>query len=86
MYGVIMDKIMNVEATDRWLSVQEISKYLGVSKESVYRWIETKNIPVSRVGKQWKFKTELVDEWVLSGEASDIKVILKSSEDNHVSQ
>ena len=28
------------EMEDRWLSVDEISKHLGVSSDTVYRWIE----------------------------------------------
>lgn len=28
------------EMEDRWLSVDEIGKYLGVSSDSVYRWID----------------------------------------------
>lgn len=28
------------ELEDRWLSVDEICKYLGVSNDTVYRWID----------------------------------------------
>lgn len=56
---------------DRWLSVDEISTYLGVSRDTIYRWIEIKKIPVHRVGKLWKFKRGEVDEWVVSGGAAD---------------
>ena len=56
---------------DRWLSVEEIAKYLGVSKESIYRWLESKNMPAHKVGRQWKFKVEEVDSWVTSGEANE---------------
>ena len=62
---------MNLEVTDRWLSVQEIAKYLGISKETVYRWIDKNRIPTHKVGKQWKFKTADIDIWVKSGQASD---------------
>jgi excisionase family DNA binding protein len=56
---------------DRWLSVEEIAKHLGVSKESIYRWLERGKIPAHRVGKQWRFQVEEVNEWVRRGEASD---------------
>jgi len=56
---------------DRWLSVQEIAYYLGISKETVYRWLEAKKIPAHKIGKQWKFKTQEVDQWVTSGGAID---------------
>lgn len=67
--------------TDRWLSVEEIAKHLGVSKETIYRWVEKKKIPASKVGRQWKFKMTLVDEWVLSGEASENKIAKDASSD-----
>lgn len=62
---------MNLEITDRWLSVQEIAHYLGISKETVYRWLDSKKIPAHKIGKQWKFKTNEVDQWVFNGEASE---------------
>ncbi len=55
-----------------WLSVEEIAKHLGVSKESIYRWLERKTIPSHRVGKLWKFKPSEVDQWVMSGGASSM--------------
>ena len=49
---------------DRWRSVQEIAKYLGVSTDSVYRWVEQRGLPVHRVGRLLRFKCSEVDEWV----------------------
>ena len=54
---------------ERWLSVEEIAKHLGVSKETIYRWVEKEKIPASKVGRQWKFKVSEVDEWVKNGGA-----------------
>jgi len=56
---------------DRWLSVEQISEHLGVTKDSIYRWIEQKALPAHKVGKLWKFRKGEVDEWVLSGQARD---------------
>ena len=53
-----------------WLSVEEIASHLGVSKETIYRWLEKSRIPAHRVGKLWKFKTTEVDDWIRSGSAS----------------
>ena len=50
--------------TDRWLSVEEIAEYLGVSKDTVYAWIAKRNMPAHRIGRLWKFKSEEVDGWV----------------------
>ena len=57
--------------SERWLSVDEIAKYLGISKDTVYTWISKRNMPAHKVGRLWKFKTEEVDNWVRDGGAAD---------------
>lgn len=59
---------------DRWLSVEEISQYLGISKDTVYTWINNKNMPAHKIGRLWKFKRDEVDTWVRDGKTRDIKV------------
>ena len=59
------------EMEDRWLSVDEIGKYLGVSSDTVYRWIDKHAMPAHRMGRLWKFKKDEVDTWVKSGGAAD---------------
>ena len=56
---------------ERWLSVEEIAAHLGISKETVYRWLDRGKVPAHRVGRLWKFKASEVDEWVVRGEAAD---------------
>lgn len=65
---------LEVEMTDRWLSVEEIAGYLGVSKDTVYAWINKRNMPAHRIGRLWKFKSEEIDEWVRSGGAAEGEV------------
>jgi excisionase family DNA binding protein len=50
----------------RWLSVDEISQYLGVTRDTVYKWISGKTMPAHKVGRKWLFKVLEVDEWVVS--------------------
>jgi excisionase family DNA binding protein len=57
--------------SERWLSVEEMSEYLGVSKDTVYAWINKKNMPAHRIGRFWKFKVDEVDQWVRSGGAAE---------------
>lgn len=56
---------------DRWFSVGETTEYLGISKNSVYAWIEKKVLPGHRIGRLWKFKRSEVDEWVYKRKAAD---------------
>jgi excisionase family DNA binding protein len=55
---------------DRWMSVDEVAEYLGVSKDSVYSWLTSKGMPGYRVGRFWKFKRNDVDAWVRAGGAA----------------
>ena len=52
---------------ERWLSVEEIATHLGVSKETIYRWVDKNKVPAHKVGRQWKFKVSEVDGWVTAG-------------------
>ena len=38
------------EIEDRWLSVEEVSKYLGVRNDTVYRWIDKHRMATHRMG------------------------------------
>lgn len=60
-----------MELTNRWYSLKEICKYLGISRDTVFKWIETKNMPAHKMGRQWKFKVDEVDEWVKAGCAAE---------------
>jgi excisionase family DNA binding protein len=54
---------------ESWVSVEEVASHLGVAKESVYRWIESKCLPAHRVGRLWKFRLSEVDKWIEAGGA-----------------
>jgi excisionase family DNA binding protein len=48
-----------------WLSADEIARHLGISKETVYRWVRHDELPAHRIGRLLKFKLSDVDAWVL---------------------
>ncbi|HZK18185.1 MAG: helix-turn-helix domain-containing protein [Syntrophomonadaceae bacterium] len=62
---------MDYITTEKWSSLEEIAEHLGVSKDTIYRWISTKQMPAHKVGKLWKFKISEIDKWVTKGEAAD---------------
>ena len=57
-------------AVEPWVSVEQIAAHLGVTKDSVYRWIDKKGLPAHRMGRLWKFKISQVDAWVEAGGAA----------------
>ena len=60
-----------VDIEDRWLSIKEITKHLGVSDDTVYKWIDKHGVPAHRMGSSLEIKKDEVDEWVKAGGASD---------------
>ena len=55
--------------TEPWASADDLAKH-GVAWDSVYRWIERRNLLAPKIGRLWKFKLSEVDEWVRVGGAS----------------
>ncbi len=48
----------------------ELAGYLRISRASIYRLVRQKQIPVSKVGRQLRFRKDTIDLWLSKGEAS----------------
>lgn len=47
----------------KWISIEELSEYLGISAVTIRSWIRSgKDIPAVRIGRQWRFRIEEIDE------------------------
>ena len=57
-------------SSEPWVAVEDVARHLGVTRDSVYRWIEHKKMPAHKMGRLWKFKLSEVDEWVREGGAA----------------
>ena len=56
---------------ERWMSLEEISNHLGVSKDTIRSWIKKETIPFYKVGRLYKFKISEVDAWIESGQSAN---------------
>ena len=50
-----------------WVDIAEVAAHLQVTKDSIYRWVDTKAFPARRVGRLLRFRLSEVDEWVKAG-------------------
>lgn len=48
-----------------WVSLEEIALHLGVSQDSIHRWIRKRSMPGHQIGRLWKFNISEVDERVV---------------------
>lgn len=54
--------------TDKWLTIDQIARYLQVSKEKIYKLCQRGKMPAAKFGGQWRFKKEVVDQWLLGNQ------------------
>ena len=54
-----------------WVTAEQVAQHLGIVKDTVYRWRESKGLPAHKVGRLWKFQLSEVDEWVRAGGADE---------------
>ena len=46
------------------MDIREASEYLGVSRETLYKYVFDERIPAFKLGNRWKFKKTLLDRWM----------------------
>lgn len=66
-----MDKI------DKWLTIDELAGYIKMSRTKLYGMAQRGEVPASKIGTQWRFDREEIDQWMKSlatgNVGSDIK-------------
>ena len=55
------------------LTVREVAEYLRMSETKVYRLVKERRLPVFRIGKSWRFRKDLLDDWLSQCTESSIK-------------
>ena len=46
------------------MDMDEAAAYLGVVKQTLYKWVNERRIPVTKVGRLNKFNRTLLDVWL----------------------
>ena len=46
------------------MDIRGASEYLGVSRETLYKYVYEEKIPAFKLGNRWKFKKTLLDRWM----------------------
>ena len=65
------------------MNIRQASQYLGVSPDTLYRYVSEEKIPAFKLGNRWKFKKSLLDTWMenqsLSSEMARPRKLTKST-------
>ena len=65
------------------MNIRQASRYLGVSPDTLYKYVSEEKIPAFKLGNRWKFKKSILDSWMenksLTGENERSRRLAKSS-------
>jgi len=45
------------------MTLEEVADYLKLKPQTIYTWAQEKKIPAAKLGKEWRFKKSIIDEW-----------------------
>ncbi len=51
-------------ASDTVLTIAELSKYLKISRSTLYKLAQEGKLPAQKVGRHWRFHKALIDQWL----------------------
>ncbi|MBN1180136.1 MAG: helix-turn-helix domain-containing protein [Anaerolineae bacterium] len=49
--------------TTEIMTAQEVADYLRLTEATVYKLAQAGEIPATKVGRAWRFRRDLIDEW-----------------------
>jgi len=62
IFETLLKKTNRIEK--RYLSIDELSQYIGIKKGTIYQWTNQRRIPYSKLGKVLKFDKQKIDNWL----------------------
>ena len=46
------------------MNIRQASQYLGVSADTLYKYVNEEKIPAFKLGNRWRFKKTKIDQWM----------------------
>ena len=46
------------------MNIRQASHYLGVSADTLYKYVNEQQIPAFKLGNRWRFKKSRIDQWM----------------------
>jgi len=69
--GVEMGEVEKTERVEvEIMTTSEVAQYLRLAEATIYRLAQAGEIPAMKVGRVWRFRKDLIDEWFRQGSGS----------------
>jgi excisionase family DNA binding protein len=46
------------------MTLEQVAKYLKLKPQTIYKWAQEGKIPAAKLGKEWRFRRTILDEWI----------------------
>ena len=46
------------------MNIRQAAQYLGVSPDTLYKYVGEQKIPAFKLGNRWRFKKSKLDQWM----------------------
>ena len=60
------------------MNIRQASQYLGVSPDTLYKYVNEQKIPAFKLGNRWRFKKTRLDQW-MEEQSTEIEVKAKKA-------
>ncbi|MBL7154439.1 MAG: helix-turn-helix domain-containing protein [Phycisphaerae bacterium] len=60
------------------MTLEEVAAYLRLKPQTIYTWAQDKKIPAAKLGKEWRFKKSILDEWFLQHLDEKFNAVVKA--------
>lgn len=55
------------------MTVKDVAEYLRMSEAKVYKLVKEGVLPVVRIGKTWRFRKDLLNDWLKECSTPEVK-------------
>jgi len=64
---------MEVKLTMKFMTIEEVAKYLRLKKQKLYTFAQRGDIPAYKFGREWRFKKDRLEQWIEEHENTNHK-------------
>ena len=64
------------------MTLEEVANYLKLKPQTIYTWAQEKRIPAAKLGKEWRFKKSIIDEWFNNHIDEKFNDVVKKTREN----
>jgi len=58
------ESLRNMADSREVMNIRQASQYLGVSPDTLYKYVGEQSIPAFKLGNRWRFKKSKLDQWM----------------------